>query len=162
MILGEGAVIRLQTTTKDEALRELSAAAARLVPGLDGECVYRALVQRESVGATSLGSGVALPHAKVEGVGDLLLVLGCSAAGILYHSADPRLVQVQVLLLGPPGPDPEYLRLLGRLGRILRDRNNLELLLAAREPERIRTVFTRMLQSAPAIRPEYPTTEVAP
>lgn len=161
-MLREGAVIGLQTTSKDETLRELSAAAARLVPGLDGERVHRALVQRESVGATSIGGGVALPHARVEGIGEPLLVLGRSAKGILYHSTDPRLVQVQVLLLGPPGSDLEYLRLLGRLGRILRDRSNLELLLSAREPEQIRTVFTRMLQSAPAILPEYPATDVAP
>lgn len=168
MILREGALIGLQATSKDETLRELSAAAARLVPGLDGERVHKALLQRESLGATSIGGGVALPHTRVEGIEEPLLVVGRSDKAILYHTMIRRQVQIQmhvrlqVLLLGPPGPDPEYLRLLGRLGRILRDRSNLELLLSAREPEQIRTVFTRMLQSAPAILPEYPTTEAAP
>ncbi len=159
MIVEEGAVIRLSATEKDEALRELSGAASRLVARLEEERVYQALMQRERIGTTGIGGGVAIPHAKVEGTRRLLLLVGRSDEGILYDSVDRRPVQVLVLLLGPPGADPDYLQLLGRLGRILRDENNLTLLLGAREPEQIRTVFTRMLQSTPAIHPAYPVTE---
>ncbi len=159
MNVEEGAVIRLLATEKDGALRELSGAASRPVARLEEERVYQALTQRERIGTTGIGGGVALPHAKVEGVQGLALLLGRSDRGILYDSVDRRPVQILVLLLGPPGADPDYLQLLGRLGRILRDENNLVLLLGAREPEQIRTVFTRMLQSTPATHPAYPLME---
>ena len=148
MKLGEEAIVILQSSSKDEALLEMSALAARLEQQVDVDQVYNALMQREKIGSTGIGGGVAIPHAKVEGVQGKLLALGYSDRGIPYDSVDRRPVEVLVLLLGEPGPNHEYLRALGRLGRMLRDESNLELLLNARNTSKLDTVFTRLLHSA--------------
>ena len=56
-----------------------------------------------------------------------------------------------VLLLGEPGPNQDYLHALGKLGRMLRDENNLEMLLDSHEPAQLDTVFSRMLRSAATV-----------
>lgn len=151
MKLGEKAIIKLVSANKDEALREMSALAARLEDGLSEEQVYQALVRREKMGSTGIGGGVAIPHAKVEGVRGKLLALGYSRKGIAFDSADRRPVEVMVLLLGEPGPNQDYLHALGKLGRMLRDDNNLEMLLDSHEAAKLDTVFSRMLHSAATV-----------
>ncbi|NLZ17491.1 MAG: PTS sugar transporter subunit IIA [Desulfobulbaceae bacterium] len=155
MKLGEEAIIRLQSTSKDEALLEMSALAARLVQQVDEDQVYNALMKREKIGSTGIGGGVAIPHAKVVGVQGKLLALGYSDRGVPYDSVDRRPAEVLVLLLGEPGPNLEYLRALGKLGRMLRDESNLELLLNARNPSQLDTVFSRLLHSAILLEPPH-------
>ena len=162
MKLGEEAVMRLTSNSKDEALREMSALAARLEENLNEDEVFRALVQREKMGSTGIGGGVAIPHAKVEGVPVKLLALGYHGKGIAFDSVDRRPVQVLALLLGRPGPNHEYLQALGKLGRMLRDNNNLEMLLNAQEPAKLDTVFTRMLHSAARLAPPHSIEEPVP
>ena len=122
MKLGEQAIIKLASASKDEALREMSALAVRLEEQLSEEQVYKALVRREKIGSTGIGGGIAIPHAKVEGVHGKLLALGYSRKGIPYDRADTRPVEVMVLLLGEPGPNQDYLHALGKLGRMLATR----------------------------------------
>lgn len=163
MKLGEQAIIQLESSSKDEALREMSALAARLEPQLSEEGVYKALLQREKMGSTGIGGAVAIPHAKVEGVSGKLLALGYSRKGIPFDSPDRRPVEVMVLLLGEPGPNQDYLHALGRLGRMLRDENNLEMLLESHNPVQLDTVFSRMLHSAATVVvPVFPAEEPAP
>ena len=151
MKLGEQAIIKLASASKDEALREMSALAVRHEEQLSEEQVYKALVRREKIGSTGIGGGIAIPHAKVEGVHGKLLALGYSRKGIPYDRADTRPVEVMVLLLGEPGPNQDYLHALGKLGRMLRDENNLEMLLDSHEPAQLDTVFSRMLRSAATV-----------
>lgn len=163
MKLGEQAIIKLVSDTKDETLREMSALAARLEEGLDEERVYNALIQREKMGSTGIGGGVAIPHAKVEGVQGKLLALGYSRKGVPFDSVDRRPVEVMVLLLGEPGPNQDYLHALGKLGRMLRDENNLEMLLESHKPVQLDTVFSRMYHSAATVVvPVFPAEEPSP
>ena len=149
MKLSEKSIIQLKSNSREGALQELSALAARLEPELKEEHVLNALLHREQIGSTYIGNGIAIPHTKVEGVRGKLLALGYSETGIQYDGQDKRPVQVLVLLLGQPGENLDYLLLLGKLGRMLRDENNLELLLDTGDPAQLGMVFTRMLRSTP-------------
>ncbi len=103
--------------------------------GLDYEAVLAVVWNRERLGSTGLGGGVALPHGQAAGVKRPVLALAVSPAGVEFDSLDGRPVRVFVLLLTPTGDDRrEHLALLARLGALFKSPAAVEEVLAARVP----------------------------
>jgi len=113
-------VIDLTATSKDEALVEL-VDAARGAPSVDdGDALLSAVRERESKLSTGIGLGIAVPHARIEGVREFVVVVGRHAAGLEFGSIDGRPVHIIVLIAGPREAKTPYLELLAQLSKRLK------------------------------------------
>jgi mannitol/fructose-specific phosphotransferase system IIA component (Ntr-type) len=99
-----------------EMARRLAAAGAIR----DGQELTRRLIERERLGCTSLGGGVAIPHCKSGDVSDIVLAIGRAPAGIDFHCADGVPVTLIFLILSPADHPALHLQALARISRALR------------------------------------------
>lgn len=139
----EGIILELKSKTKDELLHELAAAAQRLCPALQAETVRRVLLEREQIGSTGVGNGIAIPHGKMAELQSLLICFGRSAKGIAYEAKDRLPVHLFVLILSPENMAAEYLQTLGRISRLLKDESTRAKLLQAASPKTVQQLFSR-------------------
>ncbi len=86
------------------------------------EEVIRAIEEREELGTTAIGGGVAIPHARVEGLERLSMVVAVSPQGVPFDSLDGEPVHVIFMLLAPEDATPSYLRVLANVSRLLKNR----------------------------------------
>jgi len=105
--------------TKPEVLRELSEALVAAVPGLDRAELYAMLVEREKLGSTAMGDGIAIPHARIESLDRVLAVFGLSRCGVDFDSLDGQPTHLFFLLVAPGREGSAHLLLLARLSRLL-------------------------------------------
>jgi PTS system nitrogen regulatory IIA component len=117
----EDIVPSLAAETKDEALLELAAKVEERHPLLGRTEIFRVLQERERLGSTGIGDGVAIPHGKLKRTGDLVLVFGRSKKGVDFDALDGRKVHIFFLLIAPEEAFGLHLKMLGRISRILKD-----------------------------------------
>ena len=134
-------ILDLKAATKEGVLRELAALAATRCGRCTEETLYAVLVEREAIGSTGVGNGVAIPHGKVTGLDDILLCFGRSREGIDFDAIDNQPVHLFVLLLSPATKAAEYLKALARVSRILKNETTRQELLASSSPEAIVSLF---------------------
>jgi len=107
--------------TKRDVLLELIRPLAdqNLIPNRDE--ALRVILDRENLGSTGIGDGVAIPHGKLKTIDSILCVFGRSKAGIDFESVDEKPVHIFFLLLAPEGSASLHLKVLSRISKILRD-----------------------------------------
>lgn len=120
----------LKAGSRDEAIDELSLALAGAL-GLDPQLVATAVRERERLMATGLGSGLAVPHARLDGLAGPAVGLGISRAGIDFDAPDGRPANLVFLLLTPRNDDGAQLEILADIARTFRARNAREQALKA-------------------------------
>jgi PTS system nitrogen regulatory IIA component len=110
----------LAATTAEAVLAEMAAGLedAGVVPSADD--LAKRLVEREAIGSTGLGGGLAIPHCKVRNLADVVVSIGISRAGIDFHSADGQPVTVVFLVLSPAESPALHLQALARISRLIR------------------------------------------
>lgn len=120
----------LSAGTKEEVLLELS--SALLPSGVieDVATTVRVLLDREKLGSTGIGEGVAIPHGKLRDLTDVVGVFGRSLQGVPFDSMDGAPVHLFFLLLAPENSASAHLQALARISRLLRDRAFREELLS--------------------------------
>ncbi len=133
----------LESTDKEEVLRELATAAHGKYTLIDQDTMYRVLTDREQLGSTGVGSGVAIPHGKVPGLQQLLLCFGRSSAGVSFDAVDNQPVHLFVMILSPLDQAGEYLQTLARVSRLLKNSALRNDLLQAAGPDAILELFNR-------------------
>jgi nitrogen PTS system EIIA component len=104
----------------EEALGEMVRRLAAAGVIRDVQDLTRRLVERERLGCTSLGGGVAIPHCKSRDVEDVVLSIGLAPGGIDFHSADGMPVTLIFLILSPADQPAVHLQALARISRLLR------------------------------------------
>jgi PTS system nitrogen regulatory IIA component len=117
--------------------------AATLCGRFTEEVLYKVLLERESVGSTGVGNGVAIPHGKIEGLDEILLCFGRSKAGIDFNAIDKRDVYLFMLMISPAGKGGEYLQTLARVSRILKLSSNRQRLLDCASRDEIVALFAQ-------------------
>ncbi|MBV5317412.1 MAG: PTS sugar transporter subunit IIA [Desulfobulbaceae bacterium] len=135
-------ILEMKATSKEGALRELAALAAVECGRFTEEVLYKVLLERESLGSTGVGNGVAIPHGKINGLDDILLCFGRNRAGLNFEAIDNRPVYLFVLLLSPAGKAAEYLQTLALVSKILKDSAKRQQLLDSTTREAIVALFT--------------------
>lgn len=137
--------IPLRASSKEEVLPELvDAVVASLGRSAEREAVLRAVFERERVLSTGIGGGVALPHAKYDGLSDLVMAAGVTLEPVEYESLDGRPVRLFFLLLGPESAAGDHVRALSRISRIVQNDALRSSLIRATDAER----FVRVLREA--------------
>jgi len=112
----------LDSSTKEDVLGELTEKLVARHAAIDREEVLRVLLERELLGSTGIGGGIAIPHAKLQHGGDPIVVFGRSTKGIIYDALDGKPVNLFFLLIADTNSFDLYLKLLARISRLLKDR----------------------------------------
>ncbi|MEO0107820.1 MAG: PTS sugar transporter subunit IIA [candidate division WOR-3 bacterium] len=97
--------------------------------------VLSALQEREAVTSTGIGNGVAIPHAKVEGLKKMVLVLARSKSGVSFQALDEAPVHLIFMVIAPPEAVSDYLRLLAAISAFVKSERNRNALLSAQTRE---------------------------
>jgi PTS system nitrogen regulatory IIA component len=127
-----GAVVDgLRSETKEGVLRELSEVVCRLLPSLSPDRLASILMEREAVGSTGIGEGVAIPHGKVPGIDRLVAAFGRSPEGVPFASLDGKPARLFFLVVAPENSAGMHLKALARISRLLKDERFRRKLLAA-------------------------------
>ena len=120
-LLGKDAVIAcLKAKSKKQAIQELSSRAAELT-GLSEREIFDTLLQRERLGSTGVGHGIAIPHGKLTRLDRLVGLFAKLEKPVDFDSLDDEPVDLVFLLLAPEGAGADHLKALARIARQLRD-----------------------------------------
>jgi PTS system nitrogen regulatory IIA component len=125
-------VPQLRAKSKDGALKEMTAALEKVGDLRDNELILDMLRQREALGSTGIGNGVAIPHGRSLAVSKMVVLFARSKKGIAFDAIDKEPVQLFFLIVAPPNDRANlYLPFLGKLVEVLKDEVNRERLLEA-------------------------------
>ena len=136
----------LKVNSKKQALQELAARAAALCGRSERE-VLDVLAQRERLGSTGIGNGIAIPHGKLPKLERLFGVFARLDRPIDFEALDGQPVDLLFLLLAPEAAGADHLKALARVARLLRDPEVARKLRESRDAEAIYAVLT----STPAV-----------
>ena len=132
-----GIKMDMQMSEKEDVLKELVDVLADVKDIGDKKLILKALIERENLGSTGIGQGIAIPHGKTDKVKDIVAVLGISRAGVNFDALDGEPVFLFFLLVAPkenPGP---HLKALAQISRLLRDSFFCELIKRCKTPEEV-------------------------
>jgi PTS system nitrogen regulatory IIA component len=115
-----GIIPDLTAKTKEDALGKLSERSVEIESSLVRERVVAVLKEREQLGSTGIGGGVAIPHGKLSEISRILIVVARSIEGIPFDAVDNRQVHIVFLLLAPNESATLYLKILARISRLLK------------------------------------------
>ncbi len=121
LVRPEGVIANLKATSKKQALQELARRAAKAV-GLHERTVFDTLLERERLGSTGVGAGVAIPHGKLSGIESIFGLFARLANPIDFDAVDDEPVDLIFLLLAPASAGADHLKALARVSRLLRDK----------------------------------------
>lgn len=110
----------LKANSKKQLLQLLAEKAAA-VTGLPEREIFDTILQRERLGSTGVGNGIAIPHGKLPGIGKITGVFARLEAPIDFEALDDQPVDLVFLLLAPEGAGADHLKALSRIARVLRD-----------------------------------------
>ena len=119
ILIHDACIVDMQARTKKEALRELAEALSAAFPSLDAAKLLDMLLEREKLGTTAMGDGIAIPHARVESLDRLLATFGRSRHGVDFDSVDGKRTHLFFLLVAPGTEGSAHLLTLARLSRFL-------------------------------------------
>ena len=125
----ERVVAHLRSGAKTDVLRELADHLAAQHPEIDAEQLTTVLLDRERLGTTAIGEGIAIPHGKLPQLKKVVAAFGRSVNGIDCHSLDGAPTRLFFLLVAPEDSAGVHLKALARVSRLLKDKGFRERLL---------------------------------
>ncbi len=142
-LLQQDAIIpALRVNSKKQLLQELAARAARIT-GVPEREVFDVILQRERLGSTGVGHGIAIPHGKLASINTIVGVFARLENAVDFEALDDQPVDLVFLLLAPEGAGADHLKALSRIARVLRDP---ELVAKLRATESDTAIFTFLNQ----------------
>jgi PTS system nitrogen regulatory IIA component len=137
----------MKANGKKQAVQELAARAAAIT-GLPERDVFDAVLQRERLGSTGIGSGIAIPHCKLTKVAKLHGVFARLVKPIDFDALDGEPVDLIFLLVAPEAAGADHLKALARMARLLRDPEMTAKLRATHDADGIFALLTQQPQAA--------------
>jgi PTS system nitrogen regulatory IIA component len=131
----------LEAKTKNDALTRLSRGISAHHPEIDYDGLLQTLAVRESQASTALGEGVAIPHARIPGLGRMIAAFARSSAGVDWDAPDGAPAHLILMLVGPAEQPGAYLKSLAGASRLLRDRGCRARLMTATNAEELLRVL---------------------
>ena len=146
LITPEAVIPSLKVKNKKQALQELAQKAAALT-GLDGRLIFDTLLQRERLGSTGVGRGIAIPHGRLPGLKKIVSVFARLDEPIDFEALDEEPVDLIFLLLAPEQAGGDHLKALARISRLLREPVSIEKLRASENRAALYSVLTEAASS---------------
>ncbi len=132
----------LKANSKKQLLQLLSEKAAAIT-GLPEREVFDTILQRERLGSTGVGNGIAIPHGKLPGVKRITGVFARLEAPVDFEALDDQPVDLVFLLLAPEGAGADHLKALSRIARMLRDGDTVTKIRATRDAAAIHAFLSQ-------------------
>jgi PTS system nitrogen regulatory IIA component len=148
ILVPEAVIADLRASSKKQALLQVAQRAAQ-ISGLHERTVFDVLLERERLGSTGLGGGIAIPHGKLAGLDRLRGVFARLAVPIDFEAIDARPVDLMFVLLAPESAGADHLKALSRVSRALRDRTLVEKLRATDSAEALYALLIEPQKSSP-------------
>ncbi|WP_420403363.1 PTS IIA-like nitrogen regulatory protein PtsN [Nisaea sp.] len=146
ILIPEGVIPHLKVTSKKQALQELSRRAAD-VTGLGQREIFDVLLERERLGTTGMGDGIAIPHGKLPGLNRLYGIFARADRAVEFDAIDDKPVDIIFLLLAPESAGADHLKALARVSRLLRDKGTCEKIRGADSVDAIYALLTEATAS---------------
>jgi len=137
----------LRVNGKKQALQELASHAARIT-GITDTAIYEALLQRERLGSTGIGEGIAIPHGKLPGLTRIFGLVARLEKPVDFEALDAQPVDVLFLILAPEGAGADHLKALARVARVLREPGLIERVRATRDANALYAIMTELPKAA--------------
>ncbi len=128
----EGVFARLKAAGKRQLLQDLSVKAAALTD-IPERVIFHTLLERERLGSTGVGRGIAIPHGKLSRLENLVGLFVLLESPIAFEAIDDQPVDLVCLLLAPEGAGADHLKALARISRTLRGRTVVRKMRAAKD-----------------------------
>lgn len=149
MLSPEGVIPALRVTSKKQALQELARRAAEVV-GQPERAIFEVLVERERLGTTGVGNGIAIPHGKLANLDRLHALFARLETPVDFDAIDEQPVDLVCVLLAPEQAGADHLKALARMSRLLRDRSVCEKLRGSDSRDAIYALLTESANSRAA------------
>jgi PTS system nitrogen regulatory IIA component len=141
LISSAGVLPNLRVASKKQALQELAKRAARLTNEAE-RAIFEVLLERERLGTTGVGNGIAIPHGKLPGLDRLYGLFARLETPIDFDAIDDQPVDLICVLLAPETAGADHLKALARLSRLLRDRTVCTKLRGTDDPDALYALLT--------------------
>lgn len=130
----------MEAVNKRDALAELSGVFKR-ASQVDSEEMLQVLLEREKLGSTGIGNGIAIPHGKLSSLNEMLISFGRSKRGIEFEAMDGKPVHLFFLLMAPENSAGQHLRALAKISRMLKDADFRKSLIEAETADELMEVI---------------------
>lgn len=147
LLTPDAVISPLRANSKKQALQELAQHAATLT-GLHERELYESLLQRERLGSTGIGDGIAIPHGRMSGISRLVGLFARLDRPIDFEALDGQPVDIIFVLIAPEGAGADHLKALARVARVLRNQAVLEQVRKIRDPQMIYAILADSAQQA--------------
>jgi PTS system nitrogen regulatory IIA component len=132
----------LRANGKKQVLQDVAESAARLT-GLGAREIFETLLQRERLGSTGIGDGIAIPHGRSVDLQRLQALFVRLEKPIDFEALDGQPVDILFVLLAPETAGADHLKALARVARVLRDKPTLERIRKAHDADAIYAILTQ-------------------
>ncbi len=132
----------LDAREKNELLHEMVSGLSPKVGSLDSERVLNALLERERLGTTGIGHGVAIPHGKVKGLSEMKVFFGRSRKGVDFHSMDNLPAYIFFMIIAPENSAAAHLKILAVISNLLKSQDFRNRLMRAESRSEIYRIIT--------------------
>ncbi len=141
LISEQSVIANLRAGSKKNALQDLAKRAAEIT-GLHERAIFDVILERERLGTTGVGNGIAIPHGKLADMERPLGLFARLERAIDFDSIDDRPVDLIFLLLAPESAGADHLKALAQISRLLRDKSICEKLRGTDTPEALYALLT--------------------
>ncbi|GHU05307.1 PTS IIA-like nitrogen-regulatory protein PtsN [Alphaproteobacteria bacterium] len=141
LITPESVMPNLKAVSKKQALQDMAKRAAEIT-GLHERAIFDVLIERERLGSTGVGNGIAIPHGKLSALSKLYGLFARMEGSIDFDAIDGQPVDLIFLLLAPESAGADHLKALARVSRLLRDKSTCEKLRATPSCEGLYSILT--------------------
>lgn len=145
LIAPEAVTARLESSAKKQVLQDIAARAAEL-SGQDAHVVFDVLWEREKLGTTGVGYGIAIPHGRLVGLDQVQGFFARLSQPVPFDSVDDKPVDLVFLLLAPEGAGADHLHALATVSKLLRDQRLCEAIRRAKDEVAIYRLLTETPQ----------------
>ena len=142
--------IRVGSTVDDKAMAlcEIAALAKKssVLKKIPEEAILEALQERETLGATAFGQGVAIPHCRMDGIRDFVVGLLTVPDGVEFEAEDGKKVHLLVFIIAPKESRNTHIRLLSAVSQAFEDRSVVQNMITASDSEQLQSLFLQTAQ----------------
>ncbi len=146
IIMPDMVVANLKANSKKQVLHELAELVAPKIEASEHD-ILDTLLQRERLGSTGVGNGVAIPHGKLPNIDGIIGAFARVSKPVAFDAMDDQPVDLFFILLAPEGSGAVHLKALSKIARILRDEDKLDALRKAQSVDEIYGILIAEIQA---------------
>ena len=132
----------LQSKTQRDVLKELSGVFLQGEINFNHEDTVNTLLEREKLGSTGIGDGIAIPHGKLTDIDDLIVSFGRSREGVEFNAMDGKPAHIFFLLLAPENTTGRHLKALAKISKMLKDNTFRKKIMEAKSKDEIYMIIS--------------------